>query len=167
MLFSVGNPTQGSHKNLKIGFRDFSMTDLLLSMTPILTWFQIWLWLCLTTWQSQTRKLPQPWEQAIPWLFHDFLGSFHIPRLFHDFPRQQFFPGFSMTMGTLPTPASLSVCPSLEFAGTSMIGLKQLAKWFTGSWNSQAHLLASILTNAPRLGHRIYFGYVQPFNIAA
>ena len=21
--------------------------------------------------QSQTRKLPQPWEQAIPWLFHD------------------------------------------------------------------------------------------------
>ena len=51
--------------------------------------------------QSQTRKLPQPWEEAIPWLFHDFLGNFHIPRLFHDFPWQQFFPGFSMTVGTL------------------------------------------------------------------
>ena len=34
---------QGSHKNLKTKFHDFSMTDLLLSMTPILTWFQIWL----------------------------------------------------------------------------------------------------------------------------
>ena len=40
--------------------------------------------------QSQTRKLPQPWEEA-------------IPRLFHDFPWQQFFPGFSMTVGTLHT----------------------------------------------------------------
>ena len=36
-------PHQGSHKNLKTEFHDFSMTDLLLSMTPILTWFQIWL----------------------------------------------------------------------------------------------------------------------------
>ena len=57
--------------------------------------------------QSQTRKLPQPQEQAIPWLFHDILllsmtlGNFHIPRLFHDFPWQQFFPGFSMTVGIL------------------------------------------------------------------
>ena len=34
---------QGSHKNLKTEFHDFSMTDLLVSMTPILTWFQIWL----------------------------------------------------------------------------------------------------------------------------
>ena len=33
--------------------------------------------------------------------FHDFFGNFHIPRLFHDFPGQQFFPGFSMTVGTL------------------------------------------------------------------
>ena len=52
--------------------------------------------------QSQTRKLPhspQPWEEAIPWLFHDFLGNFHIPRLFHDFPWQKFFPGFSHDRG--------------------------------------------------------------------
>ena len=43
--------------------------------------------------QSQTTKLPQPWEEAIPWLCHDFLGNFHIPwlsmtrifsRIFHD-----------------------------------------------------------------------------------
>ena len=105
--------------------------------------------------QSQTRKLPQPWEEAmgfavrvrsagqkygptchqrdradvtefvtlvrlsslgqhfgvlalagykrrksaltagpVPWLFQDFLGNFHIPRLFHDFPWQLFFQDF-------------------------------------------------------------------------
>ena len=34
---------------------DFSMTDLPFSMTLILTWFQIWLWLCLTTWTTITN----------------------------------------------------------------------------------------------------------------
>ena len=33
-----------------------------------------------------------PWYPAT---FQDFWGNFHIPRLFHDFPWQQFCPGFS------------------------------------------------------------------------
>ena len=52
--------------------------------------------------QSQTRKLPLPWEQAIPWLFHDirllsmafweilifqdFSRTFHDSNFFQDFP---------------------------------------------------------------------------------
>ena len=40
---------QGFHQNLKTEFHEFSMTDLPFSMTPILTLFQIWLCLCLTT----------------------------------------------------------------------------------------------------------------------
>ena len=38
--------------------------------------------------QSQTRKLPQHENKQ----FHDFLGNFHIPRLFHDSNFFQDFP---------------------------------------------------------------------------
>ena len=33
--------------------------------------------------------------------FHDFSMTFHDNNFFHDFPWQQFFPWFSMTVGTL------------------------------------------------------------------
>ena len=45
-----------------------------------------------------TNSRTFPWHPAT---FHDFWGNFHIPRLFHTFPWQQVFPGFSMTAGTL------------------------------------------------------------------
>ena len=107
-LHPATSHSQGSHKNLKTEFHDFSMTDLLLSMTPILIWFQIWLWLShnlhdnhkLESCHSHENKQFHGflWHPATS---HDFLGNFHIPRLFHDFPWRPFFPGFSMTMGTL------------------------------------------------------------------
>ena len=46
-------------------------------------------------WQTQTRMLPQPWKEAIPWLFHDFWEififqdfsmTFHDNIFFQDFP---------------------------------------------------------------------------------
>ena len=33
--------------------------------------------------------------------FHDFISHHHYPWLFHDFPCQDVFPGFSVTLGTL------------------------------------------------------------------
>ena len=50
--------------------------------------------------QSQTRKLPQPWEEAIPWLSMTFWEIFSYSKAF---PWQQFFPGFSTTIGILNT----------------------------------------------------------------
>ena len=88
--------SQGSHKYLKTEFHGIFMTDLLLSMTPVLTWFQAWLWLCLTTcmtitiWKAAiamrtSNSMTFPWHPAT---FHDFLGNFKA------FPWEQFFPGF-------------------------------------------------------------------------
>ena len=87
--------------------------------------------------QSQTGKLTQPWEQAIPWLFHDFLGNFHIPRLFHDFPWHQFFPGFSMTVGTLLHLGTLP-CKFLQFfySWSDLLGRWRLC--FHNVWKTSA-----------------------------
>ena len=87
------NTLQGSHKNLKTEFHDYSMTDLPFPWLPFSHGFRYG-YDCVSQHarQSQTRKLPQPREQAIPWLFHDFLGNFHIPRLFHDSNFFQDFP---------------------------------------------------------------------------
>ena len=94
---------QGSHKNLKTEFHDFSMTDLLLSMTPILTQFQIWLWLCLTT--CTTIKLESCHRHEnkqfhdfsmissyFPWLFGKFFIFQDLPMTFHDSNFFQDFP---------------------------------------------------------------------------
>ena len=54
--------------------------------------------------QLQTRKLPQPREEAIPWLFHDLWEIFifeDFSMTFHGNNFLQDFPGFSMTVGTL------------------------------------------------------------------
>ena len=72
---------QGSHKNLKTEFHDFSMT-------PILTWFQIWLWLSHN--MHDNHKLESCHS-------HENKDSMTFPWL----PWQRFFPGFSMTVGTL------------------------------------------------------------------
>ena len=75
------------------------MTDLLLSMTPILTWFQICMVMVVFHNMHNNHKPESCYSHEKQ--YDDFLGNFHIPRLFHDFPWQQFFPGFSMTVGTL------------------------------------------------------------------
>ena len=76
------------------------MTDLLLSMTPILTWFQIWLWLCLTTCTTITNykaaiAMRTSNSMTFPWLFGKFSYSSTFPwlsmtalfsRSFQDFP---------------------------------------------------------------------------------
>ena len=72
-------------------FLDFSMTDLLFSMTPILTWFQMWLWLYLTTCMTitnykaaiamRTSNSMTFWEIFI---FQDFSMTAMFSRIFHD-----------------------------------------------------------------------------------
>ena len=82
-----------------------SMTDLLLSMTPILTWFQIWLWLSHNMHDNHKLESCHSHENK---QFHDFsMTSSYFPWLFgkfshsKTFPWRQFFPGFSMTAETL------------------------------------------------------------------
>ena len=76
-------PYSGFHKNWKTEFHDFSMTDLLLSRTPILTWFQIWLWLCLTTCMAN-HKLESCHSHENK-QFHDFSMTFWEIFIFQDF----------------------------------------------------------------------------------
>ena len=64
-------PCQGSHKNLKTEFHDFSMTDLLLSMTPLLTWFRIRLWLSHNMHDNHKLESCHSHENKQFWLFHD------------------------------------------------------------------------------------------------
>ena len=63
------------------------------SMTPILTWFQIWLWLSHNMHDHHKLESCHSHEKK---QFHDFsmdfLGNFHIPRLFHDNNFFQDFP---------------------------------------------------------------------------
>ena len=102
----LSSSLQGSHKNLKTEFHDFSMTDLLFSITPILTVSGLVMIVSHDNHKLEaaiamrtSNSMTFPWHPAT---FHDCLGNFHIPKLFHGFPRQPFFPGFSMTVGTLP-----------------------------------------------------------------
>ena len=88
-------PYQGSHKNLKTEFHDFSMTDLLLSMTAILTWFQIWLWLfhdmhdnhklesCYSHENKQFHDFSMTFWEIFT--FQDFSMTFHDSNFFQDF----------------------------------------------------------------------------------
>ena len=95
--------TQGSHKNLKSEFHDFSMTDLLLSMTPLLTWFSDIVMIVFHD-MHDNHKLESCYSHENK-QFHDFSLTFWEIFTFQDFsmtfPWQQFFPGFSMTVGTL------------------------------------------------------------------
>ena len=59
--------------------------------------------------QSQTRKLPQPWEEAIPWLFRKFSYSKTFPwlsmttifsRIFHDRGNPAYSPACQFTRGS-------------------------------------------------------------------
>ena len=102
----------------KIGKQD-SMTDLLFSMTPILTWSQIWLYMIVSHNMHNNHQLESCHSHEKK-QFHDFFGKFHIPRLFYDFP-WQLFPGFSMTVGTL---LQLRI-----WFGVSIKNEKQLKSW--------------------------------------
>ena len=86
---------QGSHKTLKTEFHDFSMTDLLLSMTPILTWFRIWLWLSHNMHDNHKLESSHSHENKE---FHDFsITSSYFPWLIWKFSYSKTFPWLSMT----------------------------------------------------------------------
>ena len=87
---------QGSHKNLKTAFHDFSMTDLLLSMTPHS--HTVSDMIMIVSHNMHDNHELESCHSHENKQFHDFLGNFHISKTF---PWQQYFPGFSMTVGTL------------------------------------------------------------------
>ena len=86
---------QGSHKNLKTEFHDFSTTDLLLSTTPILTGFRMWLWLSRNMHDNHKVESCHSHENK---QFHDFsMTSSYFPWLFGKFSYSKTFPCLSMT----------------------------------------------------------------------
>ena len=79
---------QGSHKNLKTEFHDFfSMTDLLFSMTPMVSDMVM-----IVSHNMHNNHKLESCHSHENKQFHDFLGNFHIPRLFHDSNFFQDFP---------------------------------------------------------------------------